>query len=88
MSCVTKVELDMPVVTAHSSYMYWGTLQRHEARQEGRELRGEREREEAAGGGQWSCVKRGRGRTAVHSGSGNKAKWRCFKVSFNSKMAS
>ena len=46
-SCVTKVELDMPVVTAHSSYMYWGTLQRHEARQEGRELQGER----PAGGG-------------------------------------
>ena len=32
----------MPVVTAHSSYMYWGTLQRREARREGRELRGER----------------------------------------------
>ena len=46
-SCVTKVELDMPVVTAHSSYMYWGTLQRREARREGRELRGER----PAGGG-------------------------------------
>ena len=40
-SCVTKVELHMPVVTAHSSYMYWGTLQRREARREGRELRGE-----------------------------------------------
>ena len=37
----------MPVVTAHSSYMYWGTLQRREARREGRELRGER----PAGGG-------------------------------------
>ena len=31
----------MPVVT-HSNYMYWETLQRREARQEGRELQGER----------------------------------------------
>ena len=49
MSCVTKVELDMPVVTAHSSYMYWETLQRREAWREGRELRRESgERQEAA----------------------------------------
>ena len=35
----------MPVVTAHSSYMYWWTLQRREARREGRELHGERRRQ-------------------------------------------
>ena len=52
-SCVTKAELHMPVVTAHSSYMYWGTLQRREVRQEGRELRGEREREDCS---RWRTV--------------------------------
>ena len=34
-------QVDMPVVTAHSSYMYWGTRQRREERQEGREVLGE-----------------------------------------------
>ena len=47
---------------------------------------------------EWLCVKRGRWRTAVHSPAlatrgaqpytPTVAKWRCFKVSFNSKMAS
>ena len=44
-SCVTKVELDMPVVTAHISYMYWGLCigMRHGKREESCGEIGERE---------------------------------------------
>ena len=44
-SCVTKVELDMPVVTAHISYMYWGLCigMRHGKREESCGKIGERE---------------------------------------------
>ena len=45
LSCVTKVELDMPVVTAHISYMYWGLCigMRHGKREESCGEIGERE---------------------------------------------
>ena len=44
-SCVTKVELDMPVVTAHISYIYWGLCigMRHGKREESCGEIGERE---------------------------------------------